>query len=445
MSIEQELKDAIDGIGRNFEEFKAENNKLIKKGVSDSLAELKLDKLSQSIDDLSGKKEDLEKRMKQESELREELERKVNQLRVTGKPADDIEAKAIEQFNLEIKSVALSRQAPAPAEVGAEEFRAYKNAFMKHARKGRDSLSGDEAKAMQVGVDADGGYLVPSDTTGRIVQRVFDLSPIRQISAVQSISSDRLEGIEDINEASAGWVGELGTRSDTNTPQVGKYEIPVHEMYAQPKATQKLLDDSSIDIESWLAAKVADKFARTEGTAFVVGSGINQPRGFTTYTTAATADATRTWGQLEHVATGVSGDFAASNPADHLFDLIMAFKPGYLAGASWVTRRTVIAKIRKFKEATTNAYLWQPGLQAGQPSQLLGFPVVMAEDMPALAASSLSLALGNFSVGYQIVDRLGVRTLRDPFTDKPYVKFYTIRRTGGAVLNSEAIKFIKFV
>jgi HK97 family phage major capsid protein len=139
----------------------------------------------------------------------------------------------------------------------------------------------------------------------------------------------------------------------------------------------------------------------------------------------------------------VNGDFAASNPSDHLLDLIMAFKSVHLNNANWVTRRTVIAKIRKFKEATTNAYMWQPGLQAGQPSTLLGFPVVMAEDMPALATGSLSMALGNFQA-YQIVDRLGIRVLRDPFTEKPYVKFYTTKRTGGGVLDFEAIKFIKF-
>jgi HK97 family phage major capsid protein len=260
---------------------------------------------------------------------------------------------------------------------------------------------------------------------------------------VQPISSDALEGIEDLNEADAGWVGETSTRSETNTPNVGKWRIPVQEMYAQPKATQKLLDDAAVDIESWLSMKIADKLARLEGAAFITGDGINRPRGFASYTTAATADGSRTWGQLEHIATSVNGDFAASNPSDHLLDLIMAFKSVHLNNANWVTRRTVIAKIRKFKEATTNAYMWQPGLQAGQPSTLLGFPVVMAEDMPALATGSLSMALGNFQA-YQIVDRLGIRVLRDPFTDKPYVKFYTTKRTGGGVLDFEAIKFIKF-
>lgn len=440
----EELKQTCEQIGRAFEEFKTENNKLIAKGVRDALAEAKLDKLGQSIDDLTGKKEDLEKRIKLEGEAREELERKVNLLRVqgTGK-SDDIEQKALGEFNAQIKALARERGQAVPDDVPLEGFRAYKSAFAKHMRKGRDILSSDEVKALQVGVDADGGYYVPADTTGRIVTRVFDLSPIRAIAAVQPISSDRLEGIADLDEAGDGWVGETETRADTKTPQIGKYEIVAYEHYAQPKATQKLLDDASVDIEGWLSAKVADRFARREGTAFVVGTGVASPKGFAMYATAATADASRAWGTLEHVSTGVNSDFAGSNPADILFDVEGAFKPAYLNGASWVTRRSVITKIRKFK-GTDNNYLWLPGLAAGKPSTLIGYPIVMAEDMPALAAGSLSLALGNFKEGYQIVDRLGIRTLRDPYTDKPYVKFYSIRRVGGGVVNFEVIKFVRF-
>lgn len=448
MRTEEQLDQTITELGNAFEAFKSEHARQLvelKKGASDPLSEQKLSAIQQKLDDLTGKKEDLEKRIKLEREEREELERKVNKLRIGGNGgSDDVEQKALSEFNAQVKSIAIARQAPVPADIDLEGFRAYKSAFAHMMKKGRDPLGADEVKAMQVGIDADGGFLVPSDTSGRVAAKVYELSPIRQIATVQAISSDRLEGIEDTGEASAGWVAETGTRSDTNTPQVGKYEIVAHEMYAQPKATQKLLDDAAVDIEGWLAAKVADKFARLEGAAFITGTGVGQPRGFAAYTTAATADASRAWGQLEHVKSGANGDFAASTPADVLFDLIGAFKESYLNGARWVTRRSVIAKIRKFKEATTNAYMWQPGLQAGQPSQLLGFPVTMAEDMPALGTGSLSLALGNFALGYQIVDRLGVRVLRDPYTDKPYVKFYTIRRTGGQVVQFEAIKFIQF-
>jgi HK97 family phage major capsid protein len=442
MDLHEELKSTIDQIGRRFEEFKTENDKNVKKAVADALAEAKLAALGQAIDDLTGKKEDLEKRIKLERDEREALERKVNQLRLGAGKTDEVEQKALGDFNLQVKALARARGSSA-ADVDVEAFRAYKQAFQNVLRKGEKSLPADEFKVLQVGVDSDGGFLVPADTSGRIVSRVFELSPIRAIANVQPISSDRLEGIADIGEAADGWVGETTDRPETATPGLGKYEIMAHEQYAQPKATQKLLDDASVDVEAWLATKVADRFARREGAAFITGNGAAQPRGFAAYPTAATADATRAWGTLEHVNTGVNSAFAASNPADVLFDLEASFKTAYLANARIVTRRSVITLIRKFKDLQ-GQYLWQPGLQAGRPATLIGYPLVMAEDMPALAAGSLSLAMGDFSEGYQIVDRLGVRTLRDPYTEKPYVKFYSIRRVGGAVVNFEAIKFLRF-
>jgi HK97 family phage major capsid protein len=445
-TVQEEIKEAIDQIGRTFEEFKTENNKQIAKGVKDAIAEAKLDKLNQAIDDLTGKKEDLEKRLKSEGDMREELERKVNALRL-GQQSDDAkaEAAALIDLNLQIKANAAARGLQAPSEIDLTGLRSYKSGFASYARKGEKALSPEEYKALSVGIDADGGFFVPPDTNGRIMTKVYELSPIRALASIQLLSGDRLEGINDLGEADAGWVGETATRSDTNTPQVGKYEIPVHEMYAQPKATQKLLDDSVVDIEAWLTGKVGDKFARLEGAAYCVGNGVGKPRGIASYATAATNDATRAWGTMEHVLSGASGAFLTSaTQADCLISLIMACKTAYLQKARWLTTREVIGAIRKMKEATTNAYLWQPGLQQGQPSQLLGYPVAIAQDMPALAADSLSLAFGDFKAGYQIVDRLGVRVLRDPYTDKPYVKFYTIKRTGGAVVNFEAIKFIKF-
>ena len=205
-----------------------------------------------------------------------------------------------------------------------------------------------------------------------------------------------------------------------------------------------LLDDAAVDIEAWLAAKVANKFGRVEGSAFINGNGVTQPRGFATYTNVATADATRAWGQLEMIKTGVSSDFAATLPGDILFSLIQAMKTAYLANAQWCTTREVIAKIRKFKEATTNAYMWQPGLAKGTPDTLLGYPITMAQDVPALAASSMSMWFGDFAEAYQIVDRMGMRTIRDNLTDKPNVQFYTTKRTGGGVVNFEALKGIQF-
>lgn len=323
----------------------------------------------------------------------------------------------------------------------------YKKAFNDYLRKGagRDYALDDlQTKALSVASDPDGGYLVTPEMSDSIVTRVFDTSPIRQIASTQVISTDALEGLRDVDQVSSGWVAERGARSETNTPQLGVWRIPVHELYANPYATQKLLDDSNIDAEGWLSTKIADKFGRDENTAFVVGSGAGQPQGFTSYATAATDDASRAWGTLQHINTGVNGDFAASTPADILFDLISRFKAPYLANASFVTNRAVIGRIRRFKESTTNAYIWQPGLQAGQPDRLLGYPIVMAEDMPALATGSLSLALGDFRQGYQIVDRQGIRILRDPFSAKPFVQFYATKRVGGAVVQFECIKFVRF-
>ena len=445
-----ELKTVIEELGRTFEAFKGEHKTQIdelRKGVKDALQEEKIVSINKKLDDLQAKKDALDLAAKAEQKRVDEIEKKLNRPLVGAeKDADKVEMQALSDFNVETKAIARSRSLPAPADIDLDGFRAYKSAFWNWARKGSDmtQLSDVERKAMSVGSEADGGFLIPTDSSGRVTTKLYELFPLRARMNVQQTSSDAIEGIEDLGEADSGWVGETAARSDTNTPQVGKYRIPVHEIYASPKATQKIIDDSATNIEAWLEGKVSDRFARQESAAFVAGTGASRPRGFTTYATAATADATRAWGTFEHIMSGASADFASSSPADVLFSLIAAFKTGYLLRSAWVTRREVIAKVRKLKEATTNAYMWQPGLQAGQPSQLLGFPVEISQDMPTLAADSLSLALGDLNATYTIVERIGLRVLRDPYTDKPYVKFYTTRRVGGGAVNFEALKFIKF-
>lgn len=430
-----EVKGIIEGIGKAFEEFKKTNDERIKAvaaGKSAADYEAKLAKIEKDLTDLSEAKAEIDK-------ILAKLQRPG-----AGGGDDGIEAEC-KAFNDQRRAVLSQAGSMPTSDVTVDQYKAYKSGFFKLLRKGNLELLDDsERKAMSVGSDSDGGYMVPAPTTGRIVQRIYELSPIRQIANVVTISTGELEGIADTGEADAGWVSEMGTRSDTNTPNVQKYKISAEEMYAQPKVTQKLLDDAAVDIENWLAMKVADKMARKEGNAFCVGDGVGKPRGFASYTTAATGDDSRTWGEIEHVVTGANGAFAASNPADVLFDLIGKFRPAYLQNASWVTRREVITLIRKFKEATTNAYLWQPSLQAGQPDRLLGYPIVTAQDLAAVGTGSLSTWLGDFREGYQIVDRIGVRVLRDPFTAKPYVRFYTTKRVGGGVVNFEAIKALKF-
>ncbi|NDG04812.1 MAG: phage major capsid protein, partial [Alphaproteobacteria bacterium] len=264
------------------------------------------------------------------------------------------------------------------------------------------------------------------------------------LATIMSITSEAVEILRDTNEAEASWVGEAATRSDTAQGDVGRTRIAVHELHAQPKATQKLLDDAVMNVEDWLINKVVNRFARREADAFINGDGLSQPRGMCSYTTAATGDETRAWGVLEHVATGVNGDFATTSPADALIILMHKLKAGYLNNAAWMMPRSVAEKIRRMKESTTSNYLWQPGLQAGQPATLLGFPIYLAEEMPVLGTGSLSLAFGNFAEGYTIVDRIGLRILRDPFTAAPFVKFRCSKRVGGDVTNFEAIKLLRF-
>ncbi len=231
--------------------------------------------------------------------------------------------------------------------------------------------------------------------------------------------------------------------ADSTTPTVGKYEIQSHEMYAMPKISQKLIDDAATNVEDWLASKTADKFGRVEGAGYTTGTGVNQARGLFSYTTAATGDDSRAWGQFEHVVTGANGDFHTTK-ADPLQDLLGAFKPHFLNNSQWLGTRAVRTKLRKMKEATSDRYLWEPSLQAGQPDRLLGYAFNVDQYVPAIATNSLSLAFGDFKQAYTIVDRMGIRTLRDPYTAKPYVVFYSTKRTGGGAINFEAVKFLKF-
>ena len=309
----------------------------------------------------------------------------------------------------------------------------YGKAFCNYLRKGMDGgLEALQSKMLSVGSDPDGGYLVTPTMSSRIVQAIFETSPMRQLASIETISTDALEMIDDHVSAVAGWTSETTSRIETSTPMIAKRNIPTHELYAQPKATQKLVDDSAIDIESWLANKIADIFGRTENTAFVNGSGVGQPRGFLTY-----ANGTN-WGQIQQIGTGTS----ATVTSDSIITLLYSLKDANTKRARVLMNRTTVQAVRLLKQAMTNQYMWQPGLALGVPDTLLGVPVHMASDMPIAGAGSLSIAVGDFQSAYQIVDRQGISILRDPFTEKPFVKFYTTKRTGGDVVNFEAIKLL---
>jgi HK97 family phage major capsid protein len=293
-----------------------------------------------------------------------------------------------------------------------------------------------EIRAMSVDSDPDGGYLVMPTMSSNIITRVFESSPIRQLASVQTISSDALEMMIDDEEAGSGWVGEREARSETDTPQIGMKSIPVHELHASPKATQKLLDDASVNVEAWLAGKVSDKFARMEESAFVAGNGIAKPRGFLTYPAASGYER----GKLEQIVSGVAGAFTA----DGFIDLQNALKEAYQGNAVFVMKRASFGSVRKLKDGQ-GQYLLGIGadITGVQQMTLLGKPVRFADDMPAVGSNALSCAYGDFRQGYTVVDRVGIRVLRDPYTATPFIKFYTTKRVGGDVTNYEAIKIQK--
>jgi len=313
--------------------------------------------------------------------------------------------------------------------------------FDRYVRKG-DGLD-LEVKALSEGSNADGGYTVPLEIERTIDRVLSQASPIRAIASVRAIGGGTYRKPITTAGAASGWVGETGSISQTGTPALAALDFPAMELYAMPAATQTLLDDAQVDIEQWLADEVQIVFAEQEGAAFVNGDGSNKPTGFLHYTTVA--DASWVWGKIGYVVSGADGAFVDDEdaPADALLNLAYAPKQGYRANGRWVMNRKTESRVRKFKDANGN-YIWQPGTAAGQPATIFGYPVTESEDMPDIASNSYSIAFGDFARGYLIVDRVGIRVLRDPYSAKPYVLFYTTKRVGGGVQNFEAIKLMKF-
>jgi HK97 family phage major capsid protein len=315
-------------------------------------------------------------------------------------------------------------------------------AFGAFAAKG-DASKLLEMKAMSVGSDPNGGYLVLPALSNSMATKIFDLSPMKRLARVETIDSgDSWEEIIDKDEPDAEWVAEYQARNETGTPDVGKHTVRLHEIHASPKVTQKLLDTSQYDVGAWLEGKVANKFGRTEGVAFISGDGVGKPFGLLSGTPVTTGDATRAWGTLQYTATGVSGDFAASAKGDKLKDVLYSLRAPYRKGATWLMNSNTASQIDKFKDSQNN-YIWSTGMTAGAPPSLLGYPVEFDENMPDVSAGTFPIAFGNFKLGYVVVELAGIRVLRDPFTAKPNVVFYTYKRVGGDISNSEAIKLLK--
>jgi HK97 family phage major capsid protein len=301
-----------------------------------------------------------------------------------------------------------------------------------------------EAKAMSAGSDPDGGYVVNDMISTGMTKVMIETSPIYRLARKVTLTHGMaFEEPIDKDAAEAQWVGEVQARPDTNTPEIAKFRVELKEIYAMPKATQTLIDQADINVIAWLQEKVGEAFAVAESAAYHTGNGVARPRGLLTLPTAATSDASRAWGTFQHVPTGASGAFHTTK-ADPLIDLAESLKPQYRNGAVWLMNRSTLAKVRKLKEATSDQYIWVPGLTYGQPNTLLGYPIEIDEDMPDVAADSLSIAFGNVQKAYCIVQRPGVKFLTDPYTDKPNVRLYGYRRVGGGVFNTEALKLLKF-
>ncbi len=347
----------------------------------------------------------------------------------------DRQKQALDQLTLKHIRPALG----APATAASLE---HKDAFHSYLRSGDESrLRGLESKAMNYGSGPDGGYLVPDEVATDIGKRLSALSPIRSISAVRQVSGAVLKKPFAVSGPVVGWVGETAARPQTDASTLAELQFPTMELYAMPAATPNLLEDTAVDLDQWITAEVETAFAEQEGTAFVKGDGVNKPTGFLSYTTVD--DTAWSWGNIGYIPTGVDGGLPASDPSDVLIDTIYALKSGYRQNASWVMNRKTQASIRKLKDADGN-YLWQPPAAVGQPAMLMGFKVVEAEDMPDAATDATPIAFGDFSRGYLVVDRTGVRVLRDPYSAKPYVLFYTTKRVGGGVQDFDAIKLLKY-
>ncbi len=297
-----------------------------------------------------------------------------------------------------------------------------------------------EIKSLSAGSDPDGGYVVPDGTSQTIDRLLSEASPMRQIADVRQVGTSNFKKPISRGGATAGWAAETATRPETQSPTLDLIAFPASELYAMPAATQSLLDDSFADIDQWLAEEVQDVFAAQESAAFVAGDGVGKPKGFLSYTT--TANAVQQWGEIGYIATGVDGDFSASDPIDALIDLLYAPRSAYRPNARFVMNRRTVSAVRKFKDLDGN-YIWSPGA-AGQPSSLLGYPVTEMEDMPDVASGATAIAFGDFRRGYLIADRAGVKVVRDPYSSKPFVLFYTTKKVGGGVQDFNAIKLLKF-
>jgi HK97 family phage major capsid protein len=369
---------------------------------------------------------------------------RLEEIEKRGAPDPVLEAKlqkieqSLDRQRTALERLALDQSRP----VIGEEKRdtEHKSAWGAYLRRGDEAgLHRIDFKSLNVGTESQGGYVAPPELDRLIEQRLMASSPMRQIASVRQTSATVFKKPVSLGAQSA-WAAETGARAETTAPTLDLLEFPAAELYDMPAATQTLLDDAYADIDEWLADEVEASFAAQESAAFVTGNGASKPRGFLDYDMIA--DASHAWDKIGFILSGAAGAFASSNPADKLIDLVYALKPQFRANGRFVMNRRTISAVRKLKDGDDN-YLWRPGM-GGESASLLGYPVTEIEDMPDVAANSFAIAFGDFKRGYLIVDRQGARVLRDPYSVKPYVLFYTTKRVGGGVQNFDAIKVMKF-
>jgi len=371
-----------------------------------------------------------------------ELESQLGEDPVSADKVDRINQAVDEQKRVLERLVAKAASPAAGAGFALAGLSEHKVAFERYVRGGDEAgLRRLEGKAMSYGSGPDGGFLVPPETETAIAGRLRDLSPIRALATVRQVTGAVLKKPFAVNGPAVGWVGETDARPETAAGTLAELQFPTMELYAMPAATATLLEDSAVDIDQWISAEVEAAFAEQEGAAFVNGDGVNKPRGLLDYTMVD--ESAWSWGNVGYVPTGTAGDLPADDATGVLLDTVFTLKAGYRQNASWLMSRKTQAAIRKLKDADGN-YVWQPPATAEQKPSLMGFSVHEAEDMPAIAADAPAIAFGDFARGYLVVDRRGVSVLRDPYSAKPYVLFYTTKRVGGGIQDFDAIKLIRF-
>ena len=383
-------------------------------GVSDASAQDVTDALSGFISEFKSFEDELKLKLQQQEERLTMLDRKSF---VTGRP---------------VLSAAVHEEAPHKKAIGA------------YLRSGEDDgLRGLqlEAKALNTAVSADGGYLINPEMAERIKSVLRSTVSVRAIANVVNVESGSFDVVIDRTDLGSGWATELAALAETTTPTLERISIKLHELAAMPKASQRLLDDAAFDVEGWLAERIANKFSRAEAAAFVSGDGIDKPKGFLNYNKIT--NGSWVWGQLGYIPTGAAADFAATNASDSIVDLVYALGAEYRANGTFLMNSKTAGAVRKMKDAD-GRFMWSDGLALGEPSRLMGYPVLVAEDMPDIGANAYAIAFGDFHAGYTVAERPDLRILRDPFSAKPNVLFYASKRVGGDVTDFNAIKLLKF-